>query len=658
MISYRAPILLSASLVVLLALHLFVLSPQVKREVTALPFPVEAGEFIQRLEIRRENGEIVEIVRRTLSGGGYSYDIVRPFQKPAEKLVVDGVLRTLSGLTSDHAEARAGVDLGTIGLEPPLATARIETNFKSVVLKFGKEDPATRRGSRFHPYLIEGREEKIHRIFKPYYDELVQEPDRWRTRQLLSVEVALVEEIGLDCPVVEGSKTYQRIEARREEQNRWRLTAPYEERADLKRIGDLLVQIDQLRVAERAPLVEGAMKAHGLEDPRLRVEFRRRGETRPVRLVFGNVTTEVEKSGDQEFTRRKIAVHLDGSDEVALCDGDTIVDILPKAPEDLRPRDMIPYSLNEIDRLEIACHGLGEMVLQAYDHAAPPDPKRGGAPTLRRWALERPHGDQLLEGDPRYAEQQARMEMFVESVRRIAILEYVKRDASLPDLRNPECRVTLHIRAAGGKTVPREYYFEVKEASASAFVRLGESLFERVRVERDMVLKLKKMEYNFYVWPVLEIPVPPGGTLTEVFTRLKVAVRYPGGGTDRFEVKRNESGKWASDRTGKYLLDDNRLGKLLQHLVRLVPIQIMSRNPADLPIYGLSEPYLDLEIGYEQDGIGRTRRLRISERARGNLVFATLDANPLIFQVHPDIAESIEQLHTRPYEGHDPTKFK
>lgn len=655
MVSYRAPIVLSASLLVLLGAHLFVLSPQVKREVTDVPFPVEAGEFIQRLQIRRENGEIVEIVRRTLPGGGYAYDIVRPFQKPAEKLVVDGLLRTLSSLTAEHAEPRQGVDLAMIGLEPPRAVARVETNLKTVVFRFGTEDPATRRGSRFHPYAMEGRDEKIYRIFKPYYDEIVQEADRWRTRQLLAVEVALVDEIGLEC-TIEGSRTYTRIEARREEGNRWRLIKPYEERADLKRIGDLLVQIDQLRVAERHPVVESAIKAHGLEDPRLRVEFRRRGETVPVRLVFGSVTAEVEKSGEQEFRRRKIAVHVDGSDEIAVCDGDTIVDVLPKGPEDLRPRDLIPYSLNEIERLEIVCRGLGEMALQAYEHAAPPDPQRGPR-TLRRWALERPHGDQLSESDPLYGRQMEQMELFVESVRRIGIVEYVKRDASLPDLKNPECRLTLHIRA-GGKTVAREYYFEAKEATAHAYVRLGENAFEKVRVDLDMVLKLKKMEYNFYVWPVLEIPVPPGHTLTEVFTRFKVAIRYPGGGHVRFEVKRTEGGGWTSDRAGKYLLDMERLGKLMQHVVRLQPIQIMSRNPADLPIYGLSEPYIELELGYEQDGAPRSRLLRLSERARGNLVFATLDANPLIFQVHPDIAESIEQLHTRPYEGHDPTKFR
>ena len=656
MTNYKAPIVLSASLVVLLVLHLFVLAPVVKRTVTELVFPVEAGEHIRRLEVRRENGEVIEIVRRTLPGGAYAYDIVRPFQRPAEKLIVDGLLRTLSSQTPDYAEDEAGVDLAKIGLNPPVAAVTVETNLKKTAFKFGKEDPATRAGSRFHPYLIEGREGKIYRMFKPYFDDLVQEADRWRTRQLVAVEVSFVEELGIEYRIEGSGSSYGRIAARREEAaNQWRLTAPYDERADWKRVSDLLVQIDQLRVERRIRFAPEILKEHGLDYPGLKVEIRRKGETQPIRILFGSLTVETEKSGDQEIKRKKIAVHLDSTDEVAICDADTIADVLPKKPEDLRPRDLIPYGLNEIERAEIVCHGLGEMALQAEDHTPPADPKTAPR-TVRKWVLEKPHGVQYREGEPYYGPQMEAMEMFVENIRRVNILEYWTRDVALPDLEKPECRVTLSVRGPGGQVMLRSYYFEVKGASGFGYARLGESLFEKVRVDRDFVLRLKKLQYNFYIGPVLEVMIPPNRTPRDVFTRLKVKTRYPGGGQEQFELKRDDQGEWGSDRQGRYLLDMEKLLLLFQQLARLFPVQIMSMNPGELPMYNLVDPPIELELSWDSGAALQTRVLKLSPRAQGNLVFGVLDGSPLIFQVRPELLETIEQLHTLPYEGHDPTK--
>ena len=79
-------------------------------------------------------------------------------------------------------------------------------------------------------------------------------------------------------------------------------------------------------------------------------------------------------------------------------------------------------------------------------------------------------------------------------------------------------------------------------------------------------------------------------------------------------------------------------------------------NPGELPMYHLQDPQLELELSWEQGGTVQSRVLKLSEPAQGNLVFGVLDGSPLIFQVRPDLREAIQQLHTLPYQGHDPTK--
>lgn len=651
---FRTPLALAVSLMVLLGLHLFVLNPGTRAKEGPVVFDIKGSDRLLSLVIRRPSGETVEIVRREKPGGEAGYEIIRPFKKPAEPLMVEGILNILAGLTPDDSIPIEGRDLKKFGLDPPQATAVVRTDRETYELRFGRVNPAVRDGRSYVYYTTPKRPDRILQIFEPYYKEFVRSPVRWRTTTFFSFEPDLADRIEIDYPLSPGSSDLRRMALERMVKGglQWILVEPYRDRAEWMRIRDFLDGITRLRIQDRRPVREAPAL---LDPPSLKVRLFLQGEARPKELVFGAFKEETEENRGCRTTRVTVPVHVVGSDEIAICDARELHAQLPedsmRFPEHFRPRRLFRFRLEEVVRLEIYRYGKGRLVLRGEPHPET-EARKPGPPTIRNWIIEEPPGIQLGKGEKFHARQLQRIEMFVDRICRGRVLSYVTREAEAQALKEiiekPQCRLTVTARV-GGETIERTLYFELKYVQEGAppvamgYVQLGEGRYEKFRVDPNYVQHMMIMHYNFYVEPLLPVS-------REDIQRL--TIRFPGGSRPGFELHR-EGDRWVSNlRDTRWEIDREKLLQLLERLAGMVPVLVVSDDPKERPRYALDEPILEIDIGF--GGGAGTRTLRIGPDFGNDLYFAEFTDRALIFQVDPEIPGLVPHLIRRRYGGYDP----
>jgi len=95
-----------------------------------------------------------------------------------------------------------------------------------------------------------------------------------------------------------------------------------------------------------------------------------------------------------------------------------------------------------------------------------------------------------------------------------------------------------------------------------------------------------------------------------------------------FSAQKDSEGKWLVTSPKKTIIDVSRINPILNAIVRVLALEFIDGNPADLVKYGLSKPAYGLEF---EDSIGRKKLLIGDEKKAGSEFYATVEGSKDVF---------------------------
>lgn len=225
---------------------------------------------VLRLEVRRPAGSLV-IEKR--DGG---WEIRKPIEAPAATAPVDELLNRVrwaevKSFVDDPAVSRSG-----LGLDPPAVRLTVTAGPDSArkTLRFG-----TRRDGQVH--AADESRPSAYRVDTGLVNVLLKPADHFRETKVAPFEEWMVKRVEIRSSS-SGSVAFQKDSA-----GAWTFDPPAPERADAKRIGDLLAALASLRAETFIARNPEAPSRYGLE-PAVREVLLEGEEGRPLaRIGFG-----------------------------------------------------------------------------------------------------------------------------------------------------------------------------------------------------------------------------------------------------------------------------------------------------------------------------------------------------------------------------------
>jgi len=233
-------------------------------------FPELDRDDVRSLEIHNSHGSF----RITKDDDGWR--LLEPIDFPADSAAVSSLLTSLENLDVERTLGTSEVEFAAYGLDDPEMTVALETeDGESFALSVGGEaalgsNRAFRRGDEQAIILGRGW----------FLTDLDKELDEWRSRDVVDVVAGDVASL----QVVAGEDRIQVVREGRV----WRLIEPLEDLADGNHVGNLITDLNDVRV--EAFLDEAVDSAElGLDPPAFQVTIVRSDGDDPVRLAFGAV---------------------------------------------------------------------------------------------------------------------------------------------------------------------------------------------------------------------------------------------------------------------------------------------------------------------------------------------------------------------------------
>ena len=198
--------------------------------------------------------------------------LIEPFAAPADRLAVDRLLESLTGL--EKRRTLEAPDRKSLGLEPPRAKAVLKTAEGETVLEIGAEIPA----SSAVALAVAGRPE-VYVVDASIHTDVTKPPGDWRSRELFPGQRADVERVTL------AGRGERLLLAKRGEAF-W-LESPLVDRADREKVERLLGDLTALRVQAFVDPPAPPPAELGLEPPEAVIEVVLAGRETPFRLELG-----------------------------------------------------------------------------------------------------------------------------------------------------------------------------------------------------------------------------------------------------------------------------------------------------------------------------------------------------------------------------------
>ncbi len=221
-------------------------------------------------EDETEETDEAEEASEELGEPAAEWRIVQPLQAHADAFAVDGLLDSLVSL--EKSRTLEDVDPKATGLDTPRATVRLDTKEGEKTLQLGAAVPT---GGQLIAALAGRKDAYV--VSDAVFSQLDRDPGSWRDKQLFRAGRDAIARISL----VSGG---QRI-VLAQEKDRFRIEAPFRDRADRDRIDDLYADLSGLVVESfvDAPRPPAEL---GLAPPQAVVEVSfRKGA--PVRIELG-----------------------------------------------------------------------------------------------------------------------------------------------------------------------------------------------------------------------------------------------------------------------------------------------------------------------------------------------------------------------------------
>lgn len=633
--SARAPVVLAISLLILLVVH-YLLLPDPAKRADPVVFRSITGEQLVRLELAPADGPKVVIQAqgetRPPNVAISNYQMMEPYSKIADRTAVADVLNMIYRLDRSEAIDASGKNLAEFGLDKPrlVMTAQTTHRPQPIVIRFGKPQEGQREGYSYVWCQVDGEPNLIYSFFKGYVDALSGGADSWRTRQVVSFQGHLVNKIWIETRA-DAKMSFEKVELSMDQNRQWWLTAPYRDRAEPDRVNlifDILMQLRAEKFSRDLPSLK-------LAESLLKIHLFTFGSAQPIEVTVGPFVKEDKKATAPVF------VH--GSDEAAWVDATRFINEFPGQADIFRPKAIFFYPEETLEEIEIYCHDLGKVVLKKQIEDRPSRRPGQGPTQVARWRLAEPPGLEEMSGQLREIQTRA-IHDFVSHLRQGEIRAHVNRD-SVPDtdpkFAKPECRLTFTISSGPGQSEKKVFYFDTSKQLPLCYIPLGPNRYEIVHVDPLFIQALKRLEWNFFVKPILEFK-------PELVREVRFETMRVGKVEERATMQRSGP-QWtaAGIEDGRRLSEENLMA-LLERLKNLQARLFLAKVPADdtklAEFYGLASPQTRLTVVWDEGGRAMEKTILISGMWEGNHYLAKIADSSIIFQIDPDVVGMMHQL--------------
>ena len=250
-----------------------------------------ADALRDRRLMRVERDDVEEIV---LEKGGRrvvirldpvgTWRVEAPYRLPAERDEVINALSTITSATVNSFVDDAPASLERYGLADPVMTATVKSGDGSVLhtLSLGNEEMGQ------HYAMISGRR-NVYSVSSSILRQLDREPDFYRRATAFGFQSHRIPEFTMNI----GDETVSLVKHAFED---WRMTSPYELRANDQFITAMLDSLEILRVREHIPATAANRAAHGFEQPVARFSLTIDDRVNPQQVMVG------ADSDDERYT--------------------------------------------------------------------------------------------------------------------------------------------------------------------------------------------------------------------------------------------------------------------------------------------------------------------------------------------------------------------
>ncbi len=320
-------------LVVALGLGAYIYFVEAKREppdTKAKVFTVDNSK-IDQIEIHATSGDTT-----TLKKNGDTWEIVAPVSTAADRTTVDSVVDALSGVEVDKVLEENPTSLSQFGLQPARLSVSFQTAGDSATHQLNIGDKTPTGGDLYaqvtgQPRLLLIQSYREDTLNKTTFD--------LRDKTPLSFTQANVDSVSID-------PAHGQPLALARKDTTWRLTKPFDTRADATPVDDLLSQVSQARmtsiVSEGSEPTPAQLRTYGLASPQVIATFGS-GSNRAT-LAVGS------KSTDGNLYARDL------SRPMVFTVPPSLLTDLQKTPDDFRVRDVFEFKAYSALGLDVT-HG-------------------------------------------------------------------------------------------------------------------------------------------------------------------------------------------------------------------------------------------------------------------------------------------------------------
>jgi hypothetical protein len=289
-------------------------------------FDVEPGA-IEEVEVRAESGEAT--TARKTDG---TWSIVSPSVMDADTAAINSLVSTLESLEVQHTVDEAPASLAPYGLDPPRFSLAFRVAGESAMrrLEVGNTTPT---GGDLYAH-VEG-EPALFLISGYLADTLNRSTFELRDKTVLhlSRDVDRVRIETPDAPPIEAVRT----------DNDWRLTAPFDARADFSAIDGLISAVLQAQMSSIVAEAADDLSAYGLDQPRATAVLST-GSDQATLAIGGEIDDTTVYARDSS---RPLVFTLDAA----------ILEDLAPDPTDLRMQDLFLFRAFNANGLTVTVDG-------------------------------------------------------------------------------------------------------------------------------------------------------------------------------------------------------------------------------------------------------------------------------------------------------------
>lgn len=209
-----------------------------------------------------------------------TWRVEEPYRLPAERDEVVNTVSTITGASAVSFIEEAPSSLEVYGLANPVMTATVKSGDGSVrhTLSLGNEDMG-------RVYAMTGERRNVYAVSMSILQQLDREPDFYRRATAFDFQSYRVPTFSMNL----GNESVTLVKHAFED---WRMTSPYELRANDRFITAMLDSLEMARVREHIPATSANRAAYGFEHPAASLSLTIEERVRPQEVLVGTTSDD------------------------------------------------------------------------------------------------------------------------------------------------------------------------------------------------------------------------------------------------------------------------------------------------------------------------------------------------------------------------------